>query len=60
MIHVHVEAVRSINSAADVNKNVPVFHAFKIERGDSVVELDQYKGRLSAYESPLAEMRDSL
>ncbi|MEQ2547638.1 peptide chain release factor 2 [Dorea ammoniilytica] len=25
-----------------------------------MVELDQYKGRLSAYESPLAEMRDSL
>jgi hypothetical protein len=30
------------------------------ERGDSVVELDQYKGNLSAYETPLAEMRDSL
>ena len=58
MIHARVEAARSINSAADVNKRPG--SQVSIERGDSVVELDQYKGRLSAYESPLAEMRDSL
>ena len=58
MIHARVEAARSINSAADVNKRPD--SQVSIERGDSVVELDQYKGRLSAYESPLAEMRDSL
>lgn len=32
----------------------------KMKRGDSVVELDQFKGMLNAYETPLAEMRDSL
>ena len=31
-----------------------------IERGDNVVELDQFKALLNTYEEPLAEMRDSL
>ncbi len=30
------------------------------ERGGNVVELDQFKTIMNAYEEPLAEMRDSL
>ena len=48
MIHVHVEVERNINNAAAEN------------RGDNVVELDNYKVRLNAYEEPLKEIRDSL
>ncbi len=51
MIRVHVEAERSTSSAAEENNK---------ERGDKVVELDQFKTLLNAYEEPLAEMRDSL
>lgn len=32
----------------------------KKERGDTVVELDNFKGVLAAYKSPLQEVRDSL
>lgn len=32
----------------------------KIERGDTVVELDQFKVTLNAYREPLQEVRDSL
>ena len=46
--HVHVEVERNINNAAAEN------------RGDNVVELDNYKVRLNAYEEPLKEIRDSL
>ena len=31
-----------------------------IERGDSVVELDNFKSVLNTYKSPLQEVRDSL
>ena len=48
MIHVHVEVERNINNAVAEN------------RGDSVVELDQYKSVLMTYEEPLKEMGDSL
>ena len=48
MIHVHVEVERNINNAAAEN------------RGETVVELDQFKVRLNSYEAPLKEMRDSL
>ena len=48
MIHVHVEAARNISNAAAEN------------RGENVVELDQFKVKLNAYEEPLKEMRDSL
>ena len=48
MIHVHVEVERNINNAAAEN------------RGENVVQLDQFKVKLNAYEEPLKEMRDSL
>ena len=48
MIHVLVEVERNINNAAAEN------------RGESVVELDQYKVKLNSYEEPLKELRDSL
>lgn len=57
---VHVEAERSINSAADGSSRDRENQEQRIERGDRVVELDQFKTRLTAYESPLAEVRDSL
>ena len=48
MLHVHVEVERNINNAAAEN------------RGENVVELDQFKVKLNSYEEPLKEMRDSL
>ena len=56
MSHVHVEVVKSISSAADADRS---------DRSDrkevrAVVELDQFKTLMNAYEEPLAEMRDSL
>ena len=48
MIHVHVVVERNINNAVAEN------------RGENVVELDNYKVRLNSYEEPLKEMRDSL
>ena len=48
MIHVRVAVERNINNAAAEN------------RGENVVELDNYKVRLNSYEEPLKEMRDSL
>ena len=32
----------------------------RIERGDSVVELDNFKSTLQGYKAPLQEVRDSL
>lgn len=32
----------------------------EMERGDSVVELDNFKGVLLSYKAPLQEVRDSL
>lgn len=54
MIHVRVEAVKNISSAVEEK----LFK--KRKRGERVVELDQLKSNLNAYEEPLAEMRDSL
>lgn len=56
MIHARVEAERNISSAADADRS---------DRSDrkevrAVVELDQFKTLMNAYEEPLAEMRDSL
>lgn len=48
MIHVHVAVERNINNAVAEN------------RGENVVELDQYKVKLNSYEEPLKELRDSL
>lgn len=48
MTHVHVEVGKNINNAVAEN------------RGESVVELDQYKVTLNSYEEPLKELRDSL
>ena len=58
MIRARAEAVRNINSAADGSNAYIIDNIF--ERGDRVVELDQFKTLMNAYEEPLAEMRDSL
>ena len=50
MIRARTEAVKNISSVVEEND----------ERGDRVVELDQFKSIISSYEEPLAEMRDSL
>lgn len=50
MTHVRVAVARNISSAAVENN----------ERGENVVELDQFKSTLNAYETPLKELRDSL
>ncbi len=50
MIRARAEAVKNISSVVEEND----------ERGDRVVELDQFKSIISSYEEPLAEMRDSL
>jgi len=51
MILVLVEAVRSISIAVE---------EINIERGDIMVELDQFKFTLNGYQKPLEELRDSL
>lgn len=66
MIRVRAEAVRSISSAAagsngrqdrrQTRSTIDII----IERGDKMVELDQFKTLMNAYEEPLAGMRDSL
>ena len=58
MIRARAEAARNINSAADGSNAYIIDNIF--ERGDRVVELDQFKTLMNAYEEPLAEMRDSL
>ena len=35
-------------------------HKYQKERGDTMVELDQFKTTLNAYKEPLVEVRDSL
>lgn len=53
MTRARAEAERNINSAAaEIHNNIKVVNA--------MVELDQMKQELQAYESPLAEVRDSL
>lgn len=75
MLLVHVEAVKSINSAVVKNKKVIgsyynclfsyrqkyIVEKVNNEGGErKVVALDQMKSELQTYESPLAEVRDSL
>lgn len=59
MIHVRAEAERNTNSAADENKRA-AGNCLSIERGEKMVELDQFKTQLAAFEKPFVEMRDSL
>ncbi len=56
MIRVRAAAVRSTSSAA-AGKHKTKFE-FKVV--NAMVELDQMKQELQTYESPLAEVRDSL
>ena len=66
MIHVHVAVVRSISSAAAGEHKTKRFKkndrvkkiVYKVV--NAMVELDQMKQELQTYESPLAEVRDSL
>lgn len=37
-----------------------LFSILFIERGDTMVELDQFKTTLNTYKEPLVEVRDSL
>ena len=61
MIHVHAEAERNTNSAADGNRHNRIFTKnLNMKVGDTVVELDQYKYELSTFQKPLVEVRDSL
>ena len=52
MTHVHAEAVKNIKCAVE--------SAYKIERGELMVEFDSMKITLSDYEKPLIEMGNSL
>ncbi len=51
MIHARAAAAKNINSAADAKNK---------KEGEAMVELDQFKVTLISYETPLAEVRDSL
>ncbi len=57
MTHALAEAARSISNAAGASS---LHRIENKERGDKMVELDQFKTLMNAYEEPLAEMRDSL
>ena len=46
-------------TAAGITR-LPIKKNIRKERGGNVVELDQFKTIMNAYEEPLAEMRDSL
>lgn len=52
MTHVLVEAAENINSVAEEH--------IKKDRGEKMVELDQFKYMLGTYEKPLKEVGDSL
>ncbi len=51
MIHAHVVVVKNINTVTE---------KLLKERGDYMVELDQFKFTLNSYQKPLMELRDSL
>lgn len=51
MIHAHAEVVKNTNT---------VMVKLLKERGDYMVELDQFKFTLNSYQKPLIELRDSL
>lgn len=57
MIFAHAEAVKSINSVVGNKKQTAKSN---IERGDIMVELDQFKTELAEREKTLIELRDSL
>lgn len=40
--------------------SIKIEENIKNERGDTVIELDQFKVTLNAYREPLQEVRDSL
>lgn len=59
MIHVLVEVVKSINNVVDEKRKL--VNSFKNRKRVTVmVALDQMKSEIQAYETPLAEVRDSL
>lgn len=68
MIRVRAAAVKNINSAADERNSLePMASGSQSEaktkykkEGEAMVELDQFKVTLTSYETPLAEVRDSL
>lgn len=60
MRHAHVEVARSISNVADASKNVRASKKIIFERGERMVEFDQFKFILNQYEGPLVEVRDSL
>ena len=64
MIPVPAAVVRNTNSVAVRHRKIHNLQnkitVFIIERGDFVVELDQYKYTLGTYEKPLIEVGDSL
>ena len=47
-------------TAAGITRLPDIRRILRKERGGNVVELDQFKTIMNAYEEPLAEMRDSL
>lgn len=57
MTFAHAEAVKSINSVVENKKQTAKSN---IERGDIMVELDQFKTELAEREKTLIELRDSL
>ena len=59
MIHVLVEAVKSINNVVDEKRKF-IKLLKKRKRVTVMVALDQMKSEIQAYETPLAEVRDSL
>ena len=68
MIRVHAAAVKNINSAVGVKNSLkqtftgscPESISKYKKEGEAMVELDQFKVTLTSYETPLAEVRDSL
>jgi|GEM_PF-1336672 hypothetical protein len=66
MILVNVEVEENINIAVDETLKVNIFATYNLhyntrpERGDYVLELDQFKYTLGTYEKPLVEVGDSL
>lgn len=56
MTHVHVAAVRSIRIVVEESNQIKYITRDVI----IMVELDQYRFKLSNYKKPLEEIRDSL
>ena len=58
MIHARAEVERNINNVAEGKHKLIKIIYHKVV--NAMVELDQMKQELQTYESPLAEVRDSL